>query len=157
MDKGDLIRGFPGLKDDDVFQTSPMSPEDSNYNCIAWAYRMLKNKWMQPPNGSYLPGLDAVSWWPDGVSEGQEKECLKEAFLKAGFKECSSWEHEDGYIKVVLYQKDGIWTHAARECRTKRSWMSKLGQQNDICHKSPYTIEGDIYGKVYCIMKIEDK
>lgn len=157
MDKGDIIGIFQGLEKDEVFLSSSMSPEDSNYNCIAWAYQLMKDRWMQPPKGCYIPDLDAISWWPNGVADGEEKACLKEAFEQVGFTECKTWEHEDGYIKVALYEKDGFWTHAARESRTTRSWMSKLGQGNDIYHKNPYTIEGDMYGKVYCLMKKEDK
>ena len=61
---------------------------------------------------------------------------------------------EDKYQKVALYvKKDSkTWTHAARELRNG-FWTSKLGQGYDIQHGTPFTIEGDSYGEVYCIMK----
>ena len=159
MDKGDIIGLFPKLKDDDVFQSCRMSPEDDNYNCIAWAYQMFTDRWMQPPKGVYIPVLDAVSWWPNGVHEGNTIEYLVEAFTKKGFQICKTWEHEEGFVKVALYYKPkehNKWTHAARESRSGNYWMSKLGSGNDIHHKNPYTIEGDAYGEVYCIMKMSE-
>lgn len=162
MDKGDLIIGFPNLKKDDVFRNSPMSPEDTNYNCLAWAYQMYKDRWMWPPineDGSPIPIIDGDPWWPQNAKVGLDIECLVDAFEKKGFVKCENWEHEEGYIKVALYYRPQThhMTHAARESRIKRCWMSKLGNKNDIFHETPYTIEGDAYGKVYCIMRMIDK
>lgn len=157
MDKRAVIASFPNLANDDKFDIT--SPETPDYNCIAWAYQMYNNRWMQPPKGMYIPQLDAVSWWPDGVTEGVDISCLVEAFAKKGFEKCDTWEHEQGYVKVALYYDPSTneWTHAARESRINNCWMSKLGPKNDIHHGSPYTIEGDAYGKVYCIMRMIDK
>ena len=33
------------------------------------------------------------------------------------------------------------------------NWTSKLGKSNDIAHESPYSIEGDSYGKLACFMR----
>lgn len=157
MDKRGIIQLFPLLEKDEVFASSSMSPATPDYNCIAWAYKMFDDRWMQPPSGNPL-SLDAICWWPDDISaDPASPEGLKEVFEKAGFVECQSWEHEKGFVKVALYQKDDKWTHAARECRTKQSWMSKLGRVNDIYHKNPFTIEGSAYGHVYCFMKLPDK
>ena len=46
MDKEDIICILPNLEHDESFHTIQMSPEDPDYNCIAWAYQMLKNRWM---------------------------------------------------------------------------------------------------------------
>lgn len=157
MDKGAIITAFPKLLDDKCFKVS--SPEDPNYNCIAWAFRLFKDKWMQPPCGKYIPQLDAVTWWPDGVTPSMDISSLIEAFLSNSFSHCDTWEHEDGFIKVALYYNptNNKWTHAARESRTGKYWMSKLGPGNDIQHGTPFSIEGAIYGKVYCCLKREDK
>jgi hypothetical protein len=32
-------------------------------------------------------------------------------------------------------------------------WTSKLGPSFDICHASPYTIQGRLYGQVVCILR----
>lgn len=147
---------FPLLSNDSKFKIS--SPPDTNYNCIAWAFQLYKDRWMQPPKGIRV-SLDAVTWWPDGVTEGMHIDCLIQAFEAIGFIQCESAQHEKGFIKVALYYnpQNKNWTHAARESRNGDYWMSKLGTSHDIHHGTPFTLEGDNYGKVYCIMKKEDR
>ena len=43
-------------------------------------------------------------------------------------------------------------THAARQL-SSGFWTSKLGEAYDIQHGTPQSIEGGIYGCVYCYMK----
>lgn len=150
-----IIKAFPKLADDSSFEIS--SPQDPNYNCIAWAYKLYKDRWMQPPKG--MRYLDGVTWWPDGNKEGLDINSLVDAFYEIGYRQCDDYKHEEGYIKVALYYNplDSKWTHAAREWIDGKYWISKLGQGNDIQHESPYTLEGNIYGKVYCIMKRSSK
>lgn len=156
MDKGTeilkkrLIGAFPGLASDPHFKiTSPATP---NYNCIAWACN-YNDRWMQPPSIT-APPFDSIVYWPDGVTQGLDVSCLIEAFKSKGYQLCDNAKHEDGFIKVALYTEKGTrnWTHAARELRSGY-WTSKLGQGNDIQHGTPYTIEGNAYGIVFCIMK----
>lgn len=157
MDKSDIIKIFPKLKDDIQFEIS--SPEDPNYNCIAWAFHQYKDRWMQPPNGTYIPLLDAVTWWPEGVAECMDISCLVDAFIKNSFVLSDSCEHESGFVKVALYYnpKDNRWTHASRESRTGKYWLSKLGPSYDIHHGTPFSLEGDYYGNVFCCLKMDDK
>lgn len=157
MDKCDIIRFFPKLKDDIQFTIS--SPEDPNYNCIAWAFHQYNDRWMQPPSGMYIPALDAVTWWPDGATPSMDISSLVEAFLCNSFVRCDTWEHENGFVKVALYYNptNHQWTHASRESRTGKYWLSKLGPRNDIHHGTPFSIEGDYYGKVFCFLKMADK
>ena len=159
MDKGDIIKMFPALASDSKFAIS--SPINKSYNCLAWAYQMLKDRWMWPPIDEYgnsIQFLDGAPWWPSGVSIGLDIQCLVDAFSAKGFVRTDTWTHEDGFIKVALYYnpQNGHMTHAARESRTERFWMSKLGEECDIHHGTPFTIEGNIYGKVYCFMKKKD-
>lgn len=151
----EIIKLFPGLATDADFDLT--SPQTTDYNCIAWASN-YKDRWMQPPNG--MPLFDGVTYWPDNATPGTEKECLVEAFAVIGYKECSAWEHEEGYQKVALYEKSGNWSHAARELMIEPhigKWTSKLGRSYDIRHGTPFAIEGEIYGHVYCIMKRQYK
>lgn len=158
MTSQEIIDAFPLLASDKDFKIT--SPENPNYNCIGWAYN-YNNRWMQPPDGTKV--FDGVSsYWPANICEDQDIDCLIDAFIAKGYSICSSWEHEKGYQKVALYTKIGtrLWTHASRELTqppVTGKWTSKLGAQNDIQHSNPYTIEGYIYGKVYCIMKREFK
>lgn len=145
----DIQQLFPLLKNDHIFKiTSKATPR---YNCIAWAY-YYDDRWMQyDANSIYLDGVNY--WWPDGVSQTPYLESYIEAFSKRGFSICDSYVHEEGYLKIALYEdKQHYCTHAARE-KGDGVWTSKLGRSNDIIHESPYTIEGNAYGRVACIMK----
>ena len=102
----EILKAFPGLRYDGGFRIT--SPEDADYNCIAWAYGR-KDCWL----------------WPD--------------------------EDVDG-VEVWPQNSKGDCTHAARQL-TDGMWTSKLGPSFDICHSSPYTIQGRLYGMVVCILR----
>ena len=143
---------FPGLKNDSHFQLT--SPYDPNYNCIAWAYGSYKDRWMWPPKGSPAYVLDAVTYWPNENASENVEEFIHALQEGKGYEVCKSADFENGFQKIALYVMKGtkICTHAARQLTTG-FWTSKLGREQDIQHETPYTIEGDIYGEVYCIMR----
>ena len=149
-----IIALFPGLKNDPDFKIT--SPSDPDYNCIAWAYH-YNNRWMWP-GGVEEKVMDGFHYWPDGVVDSIDVAAFIEAFAKSGYSVCDNATFEEGFRKVALYVKDGTTecTHAARQLSNGR-WTSKLGQENDIQHGTPYTLEGQVYGRVFCIMKREFK
>lgn len=144
-----IKNAFPLLANDPDFKVT--SPYDEKYNCISWAMRYT-DRWTSPPAGS--PYLDGVLWWPPTATEGAKITCLVDAFEKEGFVLCDSYDFDKDWLKVALYYNPmtGEWTHAARQLRSGM-WSSKLGKANDIEHGTPYSIEGQFYGKVFCIMQ----
>ena len=146
------IECFPKLSEDINFEIS--SPQDGRYNCIAWAYCLYKDKWMQHDTTPHLDGV--IPWWPKGAPKNSNIDSYIDAFKMKGYTICNSPEFEIGYIKIALYIDilTNDCTHASRQ-KTNGTWMSKLGQWHDIIHSNPSTLEGEAYGKVYCIMKIE--
>lgn len=144
---------FPGLVNDAHFKIT--SDEDVKYNCIAWAYGMFKDRWMQFDT---KPRYDGVwYWWPEGVTVSNSISSYIEAFKTKGFEVCETFELERGFIKICLYVADDgtdKCSHAARQ-KTNGLWMSKLGQLHDIQHGTPYSIEGKAYGKVHTFMKLK--
>ncbi len=143
-----IIAGFPELSNDVAFRIS--SSEDYRYNCIAWAFELYKDRWMQFDT---RPRLDGVwYWWPKGVPINQSTHAYVEAFKTNGYELCDSCELEIGYVKIALYVERGtdICSHAARQ-KIDGTWMSK--QFHDIEHGSPYSLVGKNYGDVYCFMK----
>lgn len=153
-EEAQIIALFPGLKNDPDFKIT--SPSDPDYNCIAWAYH-YNNRWMWP-GGVDEKVMDGFHYWPDGVEDSIDVTAFIEAFAKSGYSVCDNATFEEGYRKVALYVKDGTTecTHAARQLSNGK-WTSKLGQENDIQHGTPYTLEGEVYGRVFCIMKREFK
>lgn len=154
MIKKQLSGLFPQLSSDKFFDVT--SPQDPNYNCIAWAYN-YKDRWMWP-GGEECGVLDGFHYWPDGVADDVNVDNFIDAFRLKGYEICGDASYEHGFIKIALYVKPGTkeCTHAARQ-KTNTYWTSKLGSQYDIQHGTPYTIEGAVYGDVYCIMKREFK
>lgn len=147
----ELKKYFPFLGEDKYFKLT--SSETPNYNCIAWAYQK-EDQWMQPPGGQ--PWYDGVTFWPNDAGKTSKIESLVSAFRVKGYEVCESGEYEEGFMKIALYwdSKTRDWTHAARQHRDG-TWTSKLGKSNDIQHGTPHSLEGDLYGTIFCIMKRE--
>lgn len=145
-----VISLFPGLATDCHFKIT--SPHDESYNCIAWAY-FINNKWMWPNTGDNN-FFDGTHFWPTNEIITEEVCHFIDAFKLQGYEICNNWEKEKGFRRIALYVEKGtnICTHASREL-SSGIWVSKLGKLVDIEHGNPYTIEGDRYGEVYCIMK----
>lgn len=57
----EILTAFPGLRYDNGFHIT--SPEDTNYNCIAWAFGR-KDCWMWPDEDA-----DGISVWPHAGSD----------------------------------------------------------------------------------------
>lgn len=149
-----ILAAFPGLRDDPDFKIT--SPIDPNYNCIAWAYH-YDNRWMWP-GGVEEKTMDGFHFWPDGIEDTTEVDAFIQAFIRDGYSLCNQADFEDGFRKVALYVKEGTTecTHASRQLSNGK-WTSKLGGDHDIQHGTPYSIEGSVYGKVYCILKREHR
>lgn len=148
--KGAICQAFPNLKTDADFKIS--SPETPNYNCIAWAYSYEDR--IMWPGGTECKKFDGFHFWPDDIEDSEEVLAFIKVFQLKGYEICDSWQHEESFQKIALYVKRGTTecTHAARELRAGK-WTSKLGDGNDIQHGTPFGLESDIYGVVYCFMK----
>lgn len=129
-----LMRIFPGLWLSRYFKIT--SDETGTYNCIAWAAGDT-TKWWDPQNH-----------WPDKVNKGMKIDDLIDAYKTEGFSVCDDGTYEENVQKIALYEKDGRWTHAAKQLN-KDSWSSKLGESFDISHDKPDDLGGGgQYGSV---------
>jgi hypothetical protein len=134
---------FPALSAAGYAVTSPAAPD---YNCIAWAAEDT-NRWWEPVPIP-LPGY----YWPDGVSLELTLASYVQAFESIDYRVCDDDSVEDGFEKVALYgDADGVPTHAARQLASGE-WTSKLGKSVDIRHRSLAALEGEMYGRVACVM-----
>ncbi len=119
------------------------SPEESHYNCIAWAAGDDKNWWE--------PGLLEDYYWPKGVPQEYSVEAYAKAFEALDYEACEDGGREAGFEKVALYADDEGPTHAARQLPDGH-WTSKLGKLEDIEHTLEGLSECD-YGQVVMFMK----
>lgn len=136
---------FPNLRNDSDFKIT--SPSTRDYNCISWAAQ--KGIWFWPPLGKEL---EDDEYWPEGIDDDTRIETFVKAMMTEGFTLCINDNLEKGCIKIALYSKRGQCTHASRQL-SNGLWTSKLGYWHDIQHSTPHSLEGDMYGTVYCYMK----
>lgn len=136
-----IARFFPNLEHD----YAETSEETSTYNCIAWSMHDTGQWWDH--TGRY------GTYWPEGLPLNNRIETVILLFAAKGYTPCDSHEHEEGYEKIAIYELSG-WgvQHIARQLQDG-SWTSKLGEWEDIRHRSPLSVESDGYGRVSRYMK----
>lgn len=135
---------FPKLRQSGEYE--PTSDEDWNYNCVAWALYDTRQWWWPTPRFG--------AFWLSEVPRDNSRETVTKIFEMHGYVKCDSSEWEHGYEKVALYEihpDTGI-EHASRQLQGGE-WTSKLGEWEDIKHKTPQSVECADYGKVVQIMK----
>jgi hypothetical protein len=120
------------LRRDGYQQTSP---EDDQYNCIAWAAGDVDRWWW--PHEDY---------WPPGAPEDVNLAAFIAAYRTRGYEPCDTGRLEMAWEKVVIYCLAGAPTHAARQL-DDGTWTSKLGTFWDITHGRPEGVEGPKYGE----------
>lgn len=143
MDVDILENAFPKMRREGYQITSEETPD---YNCFAWGLGD-KTKWISPirANGYH---------WPDGVPQDLELSSFVTLYQReGGFAVCETNEFEAGFEKIAIYcnNKKEV-THVARQLQSG-AWTSKLGDWEDISHKSLAAITGDWYGEVAQLMK----
>ncbi|MGB6690403.1 MAG: hypothetical protein WBE76_21415 [Terracidiphilus sp.] len=151
----ELLRAFPNLRNNRDWCLR--SPLNDSYQCVAWAVCRADRKWW-PLNSLYyywLPGLPRVT--PVfGATLFTPVDYITRGLARLGFESCGhSSDFEFGYQKVAVYATyvAGA-THVARQSMWGRSWLSKLGELEDIRHKSLTAVGGDTaYGDVVQILK----
>jgi hypothetical protein len=135
---------FPNLTDTNCSVTSPVT---RRYNCIAWAAKNNTRWWWPDPFG--------IGYWP--LAERRVTfDCFVKAFESLGYRVCLSDALEEGFEKIAIYgikSPDGsaLPTHAALQLNNGE-WTSKLGQFEDISHKSAEDLIGPVYGRPLVFM-----
>ena len=140
---------FPNLRKEDYLVTSD---EDWAYNCIAHAVDRRDAPWWPVEEGT-----EGV-FWPEGIPREETLACFLLAFGIVGYQPCDSSEVEEEFDKIALYiGSSGAPRHAAKQLASG-GWSSKLGEWEDIEHKTLASLEageGDAegYGKVARILR----
>lgn len=140
----ELAKRYPKLLSDGGVERSPKTPK---YNCIAWAAEWDDQKWWQPD--AFEPGMH----WPEGVRDDGSILCFLELFQSLGYRTCESANFEVFHEKVAIYvNPNGEFTHVARQTDSG-TWWSKLGDDEDVYHKTPEGLESKSYGKPKYLMR----
>ena len=133
---------FPLLVAEGYEVTSEPTDE---YNCIAYAVGETDRWWTHFEGAGY--------YWPEHAGRSDSIQSLVEVFVGLGYELCEDAGNEPGFSKVALYaDSEGDWTHAAVQLNDGR-WSSKLGPDEDISHRTPQSLDSDLYGVVNCYMR----
>lgn len=135
-----LLDLFPRLRGRSYQITSP---QDQNYNCIAFAAGDTKTWWWPDEAGE--------DTWPDGIVRAETIAAFRDAFRTLGYLECDDDQLEPGFERIALFALEGHPKHAARQLPNGR-WTSKLGRMEDIEHGLD-DLSGTLYGSVVLLMK----
>jgi hypothetical protein len=118
------------------------SPEDGQYNCIAFAAGEIYRWWW--PIDYY---------WPDGVPRAETLQSFILAFSTLGYSPCEDGTLETRFEKVAIYaDEDGTPSHMARQLQSG-IWISKCGGLEDIEHEALEALEGMEYGTVVLFLR----
>jgi hypothetical protein len=117
----DLYAQYPSLREAEHNITSIANDE---YNCVAWVPKEL-DRW-------YEPGI----YWPKGIPEPDDERdlcCYVALFESWDFEPCDDAAYEPGFLKVALYEHQGVFKHVAKQLRDG-TWSSKAGVLHDFRH-----------------------
>ena len=119
------------------------SPQDTNYNCIAWAANDNSNAWW--------PDLFNQYYWPEKIPREKSLQAFIDAYQTLGYSVCNNGDVEQGFEKIALYEDLSGPSHAARQF-SDGTWTSKLGDYEDINHVID-ALEGKEYGRIVQFLK----
>jgi hypothetical protein len=123
------------------------SPATRSYNCIAWAAGDNTQRWWPDPFGSY--------YWPI-TTRSTKVEFFVQAYATLGYELCDDGSLEQEFEKIAIYAVPPVPTgnakHAARQLEDGK-WTSKLGDEQDITHETPESVNCVVYGSPVCFMK----
>ncbi|MBE9061931.1 hypothetical protein [cf. Phormidesmis sp. LEGE 11477] len=131
--KEHLEQQFPELADEGYTMTSP---DTIDYNCVAWAVEIEEEWWW--------PDAMGQEYWPEGVLREETLSAFVAAFETVGYEICDSSSREAGFLKIAIYG-DAYQTpkHVARQL-ANGEWTSKIGQYEDIRHKTLKALTGHL-------------
>jgi len=125
---------FPNLTRENYSVTSSPTP---TYNCIAHAAGQDDGWWWPDELAPY-------AHWPEGLDKAETLEAFVLAYGTKGYCISPTQERslEEGFEKIAIFVDiEGVPTHAARQL-ADGSWTSKLGESEDIQHRTLEAMEG---------------
>lgn len=121
------------------------SPEDPDYNCVAWGLRDTTRWWSPEPDGT--------NHWPADVPAWPSLTAVIEVFEREGYERCEDDGYEEGVEKIAIFTyPSNEPTHVARQLKGGK-WTSKLGVSVDIEHDELGAVSCGLYGEVAVLMR----
>lgn len=132
------FKDFPDLCSD---TSRLLSPSNSYYNCVAFAFDDTYNWWW--PSTSH--------YWPMPYKSDCVNESFHNLFATLKAEKISNLNNieriKKEYAIIALYIKENGYTHIARYNFGLSGWSSKLGSMGCIFHKTVEELEGQWFGE----------
>jgi hypothetical protein len=160
--RDDLEGSFEKLK---ITYWKPKSFSSTSYQCIAWAACRTDVKWWPPLGIPLNEHRQQGYYWPETAPDDDRVIGFVTAFSLLGYVRCDSFDFEKGFQKVAIFAKpfedmpiptsvDNYQVkHMARQRFLERSWLSKLGDLEDIVHRDVRSVECPLYGQAVVVLK----
>lgn len=139
-----LEEQFPNLAKAGYLVTSV---DTIDYNCVAWAAESDEEWWW--------PDALEQEYWPEGVPREETLSAFITAFETIGYEVCEDASLVSGFQKIAIYADvQNVPRHVARQLEDG-SWTSKIGQYEDIQHKTLDALTGEApaYGIVAKVLQ----
>lgn len=127
------------MKEQDCLFTSKAT---FDYNCVGFVVGDFR--WWQPDDDR------PERYWPDGVPHDYWATSFVKALETVHFERCQDGNPEEGFEKIALFHKGGVFKHASLVSSPR--WKSKLGELEDLEHPSS-AMDKSVYGNIHCYMK----
>lgn len=121
------------------------SPEDPDYNCVAWGLRDTTRWWSPDPS--------TTNHWPKDVPAWPSLAAFVEVFEREGYERCEDDVYVDHVEKIAIFAYPSEEpAHVARQLKGGK-WTSKLGVSVDIEHNDLNAVACGLYGSVAVLMQ----
>jgi hypothetical protein len=123
------------------------------YNCVALAADGDFTIWWEPSTLNSKPVKRPGRYWPDGIATDGSVESYVKLYELLGYQKCDSGKLELLYEKIVIYgyTPEEAFSHVAYQLYS--GWISKLGDMEDIKHRTPEALVSEDYGDIKVFMK----
>lgn len=131
---------WPNLVKKSFRKTSDWS---ADYNCVSWALGIISKR-IDSGGNSYE--------WPSDLSKGHTLDYYAKLYQRYGYEKCDNRDLEKDIEKIALFEDEyGLFKHVALQ-KKDGFWTSKMGDLEDIEHKTIKAISGKTYGEVKIYM-----
>lgn len=136
---------WPKLVKNSFRKTSHFSID---YNCVSWAVGIVSKR-IDSGGQSYE--------WPNDLPRDHTINSYVKLYQKYGFEKCDNGNLESSLEKIALFEDEyGFFKHVALQL-SSGLWTSKMGDLEDIEHKTSDAVDGWFYGKVSIYMSRQIK
>lgn len=151
-------RHYPQIRSHGYKVSSDTTEHKSQkYNCVAFAAGGDTKFWWEGSTFNSKPVKKPGRFWPDGIDTDDSIETYVKVFESVGYsvykgkiEDCVKFELFCEKIIIYGYPEQAF-SHVSYQLYF--GWIAKLGDWEDVKHKTFNALEGEYYGNVMVVMK----